>query len=278
MANSNYYSPDAYVIDSLENFDPTSFLKPFNFSIVGSRLAIERIVCKRIDQLVYCGFIHTGPMVSWLKLQPTYGGGKLLNLTLITSRTFENHADWDPVNLEISDSLLAVEAISNSGDDSQTRYPKILVYNITSSQFVWYSISLQDCAVTTIEVLSFIMTTITSSDNTPRMTIIVANRRDNSNLLMYYESRPMVLSITEVLSKSQLNEFSMLISNSTSIPLNQLLSYSSESVTWSNFELFATAFFGILIIVVLGVWIFKKLTNDNYLEIDRSLGSASLAH
>lgn len=270
MANTSSFIPQAFVIKDLVSLDPSNFLKPFNFTIKGSQLAIERIVCRYSNSFVFCGFIHTGHLLSWVKLKPAFENRDLVNLTLVTSRTFENHADWTPNNLEVSEALVAVEAIATRPDKEQMKYPRILVYNVSDNQYVWYSISLQECAVTTIDVLSFILTSIKETDNKAKYTIIVANRRDNSNLLMYYETRPMVLSIKEVLSKDELSDFSLLISNSSQTPLIKLLSYSEEAIVWTNFQLFATAFCGVLIIMVLGIWIFKRITNDNIIQIPTS--------
>ena len=252
----------------LVNFVATDFLQPFNFTIKGSRLAIERIVCRFMDPYIYCSFIHTGHLLSWMKLAPVIQDDNLQNLSLVAARTFENHADWTPVNLEVSDKFLAVEAIST--ENGQSKYPKILVYNVTGSQYIWYSISLQECAVTTIEVLSYVLVTTFDQNKGNRSTIIVANRRDNSNLLMYYETRPMVMSIDSYLSKDTIQEYSLLISNSSQVPLSTLLTYDDEAVVWSNVRIFTTVFCGVLVIIGVGIWIFNRSTNDNLLQVDSS--------
>ena len=205
LANTNSYIPYAYIISDISSRDPSVFLKKFDFKIIGSKLAVEKVVCNYTNSFVYCGFIHTGHLISWLQLTPNKNGDDLQNLTIVTSKTFENHADWTPVNLEVNDKFIAIEAISSNPEQGQTKYPRILMYNVTGSQYVWYSISLQDCAVTSIDVLSFVLVKIfDSKEQTNRTTLIVANRRDNANLLMYYETRPMVLSISSSLSRRAL--------------------------------------------------------------------------
>lgn len=272
MANSITYNPLAYVLVNLSDCTNSNFLRQIEFKIIGSRLAIRRIVCKHIGNFSYCGFIHTAHLVSWLKLEAIWINSKIEGLKLVTSRVFESHRDWDPVNLDVNSQFVAVEATYISRNSGEPKFPRILFYNVNYSQFVWYSISLQESAVSPNDVLSFVLTTGNTSeaDLGNGSILIVANRKDNSNLLIYYRTRPMVMSINSLLTQEELAGYELSISNISQYKLTELFNYSKNEVPWINVQIFTGTFIGVILVLVLGIWIFKRSTNENLLIVERT--------
>ena len=225
-------------MESIDPVDPISSFKPVNFKFKGSRMNIERLSCRFNDPYVECGVIHTSHLITWVKFGVAPNPDNSLAITNYTSKTFQNHPLWKPINLEITEGYFAVEAQATSKD----QLPKILLYNVKGSQYVWYSISLKDSAVSNVEYLSFILAI--SNGNA---TIIVANKKQTANYLMYYQSRPMVLSISQYLSTAQLQACTLQIASDSSlksvIPLSNLLSVDQRiSALIYHYQLFFVSF------------------------------------
>lgn len=243
---SNTFNPTSYIVQNLNSYNPDDIFVPIKFDIKGSRMNIERIVCRYISPFIYCGIIHTGHLLTWARvgLQSVNGSIQIANYT---SRVFLNHPLWKPVNLEVDPTSIAVEAQAVGKD----QLPKILLYNVTASQYVWYSISLSDSAVTSLDVLSFVLVNISNKTN-----VIVANRKPGSNFLMYYESRPMILTVNENLSEGDLQAIYIRIgsgdSGDSKYPLSQILKYqSADSSNPPNWILIGGMFSVMLVVVVL---------------------------
>ena len=208
---ANSFTPEAQLVTSMEQPDPSAYFQEIQFNIVGSRMNIETIICKELNSTVYCGVIHTGHLITWLKASISSEG----NVTSYSSRTFMNHPLWRPTNLEINEEYLAVETQSTNA----TEIPRILLYNLNGGQYVWYSISLKEASVTNLEILSFILVMINNNAN-----IIVANRRERSSYLIYYQIQPMILSVTQPLTPSDLSSIYLNIGGDGPLSSNVTLS------------------------------------------------------
>lgn len=182
------------------------------------------------------------------------------NITLVESRVFENHPQWEPKNLELNSDFLAVESLSIDGG----QVPRILLYNVNKSKYVWYSISLKESAVTEIDVLSFVLVSLNG-----KTVIIVANRQTNANVLMYYENRPMILSISQIPNKDDFDKFELVIGDKSlnnAIPLKNLLDYKPEpGFSFGNLEKFILVFFACVAITLVAFYIFKRATAETKL-------------
>ena len=241
---SNSFNPTSFIVQNLTTNNPDDIFVPIKFDIKGSRMNIERIVCRYLSPFVYCGIIHTGHLLTWARagIQSVNGSIQIANYT---SRVFQNHPLWKPVNLEVDPTSIAVEAQAVGKD----QLPKILLYNVTASQYVWYSISLSDSAVTSLDVLSFILVNISNKTN-----VIVANRKPGSNFLMYYESRPMILTVNENLSEEDLESIYIRIgagdTNDSKYPLTRIFKYqSADSSNPPNWLIIGGMFLVMLFVV-----------------------------
>ena len=242
---SNSYNPTSYIVQSLESLNPDDIFVPIKFEIKGSRMNIERIICRYVAPFVYCGIIHTGHLLTWARVGLKAINGSI-QISNYTSRVLQNHPLWKPVNLEVDPTSIAVEAQAVGKD----QLPKILLYNVTASQFVWYSISLSDSAVTSLDVLSFVLVSISNKTN-----VIVANRKPGSNFLMYYESRPMILTVNENLDEADLQSIYIRIGagdlGDSKCPLTQILKFqSADSSNPPNWLLIGGMFSAMLLVVV----------------------------
>lgn len=262
---SNSYLSTTYVLRNLDSGDPKKIFTILEFYVVGSRLAIQKIVCRSEKQHIYCGVIHFSHLITWMQIEAHYSQGtvrQIQNITLVVSKVFENHPQWTPINLEVTGNFMAVEALSAEGD----QVPRILLYNIEKGPYVWYSISLKESAVTEIDVLSFLLVSMNN-----KTVIIVANRRPNSNLLMYYESRPMIMTVTKTPTLKEFNEYTLVIGDrslNNSIPLHYLLTYQMPyQQNWYHFQLFILVFFGASLLTVASVVVFKRSANNTRLPV-----------
>ena len=258
---SNSYLTTAYYLHNLQSGDPSEIFSELEFFIRGSRLAIQKIVCRNEGEYVYCGVIHFSHLITWMQIKPHFANdSSISSLTLVESRVYHNHPQWDPINLEVNSKYIAVEALAREGG----QVPRILLYSVLKGPYVWYSISLKESAVTQIEVLSFILVSMNN-----KTVIIVANRRPNSNLLMYYESRPMILTIAKAPTLDNFNKYNLVIGDrslNNSIPLRYLLNYQSPyQQSWFHFELFMLVFGGVALLTLATVAIFKRSANNTQL-------------
>ena len=91
---------------------------------------IENIVCNYNASLISCGIIHNSQIISWIKVSATYNeADRSILLSNYSSRSYLNHPDWKPMNLEILDHYMAVEVQSIGSSD----IPKILLYDLLAS-------------------------------------------------------------------------------------------------------------------------------------------------
>lgn len=242
---SNSFNPSAFVLTNLSVSNTNNIFVPINFSIVGSRMNVERVSCFFENSYVYCGVIHTSHLLTWLKM-----GIKSVNQTVTisnyTSTVFQNHPSWRPANLELTSEYMAVEALSTNSSEM----PKILLYNMAKSEYTWYSISLMNYSITSYDMLSFILAPINGTTN-----VIVANRRPDTNYLMYFQFSPMILSISDALTQEEYNSLQLGINinltYSSIVPLSSLIAYRGPPRPSSVDLLTFGIVFGIIILVVL---------------------------
>ena len=258
---SNSYNPTSYIIQNMTSKSTDDMFTSANFYIVGSKMNIEKIVCRYISPFVYCGIIHTSHLLSWVKAGMKTVDGQA-TISNYTSRVFQNHPLWNPVNLEVDDKFIAVEAQSTSQD----QIPKILLYNVTTSQYVWYSISLMDSATTNADFLSFVLVNISGIPN-----VIVANRKPSSNYLMYYETRPMILSINEDITPEEVNEIHIQIGGGSSVeaiyPLSSIFKWvTTDTSSPPQWKLVGYFFALILVIFFLVFCLLNYKKEDNQIS------------